>query len=55
MALKFTDELSMRLEYYNEIKKYRKILNHKAKGEIKNGENQPFDVTLKVKHPQKTK
>ena len=49
------DELNMRLEYYKEIKKFRKELRKKSKNPELNVKNQQFDITMKVKYPNEIK
>ena len=55
VVMKFTDELSMRLEYYKEIKRYRAMLRRKAKQELQSVNPHLFDVTLKITYPHASK
>ena len=54
-AMEYTDELSMRLEYYKEIKKYRKQLKKQATVTFDTPREQLFEITLKVRHPNEVK
>ena len=55
MAMQFADELSMRLEYYQEIKRYRKMLRKSAVSTIGSPFGQLYDMNLKVKYEKEVK
>ena len=55
MAMQFADELSMRLEYYQEIKRYRKMLRKQTANSMGSPFGQLFDLNLKVKCEKEVK
>jgi hypothetical protein len=55
MAMQFADELSMRLEYYMEIKRYRKMLRKSAASTMGSPLGQLYDMNLKVKYEKEVK
>ena len=54
-ALHLMDELSMRLSYYKEIKKFRKKLREEASRNKSTIRAQMFDINMKVKYQKETK
>jgi len=55
MAMQFADELSMRLQYYQEIKRYRRMLRSKRANSGASPFGQMFDMNLKVKYSHEAK